>query len=240
MRRSHGNATRGTSEVELARSARTVIAGSHVGLLTAGSAARQVAYLDDDGEPVLLCPAADPVLGRSAHLTVWGDGSRRVVLGGRLLPLAREDSMVTELLGLHGPCFADHLRREPVRLLRLAVDSVAFEAAHRSHEVSAASFATAEPDLWAAFGRAVARHLNESHSDLVNRLARKHVSHEPVAAAAITALAPNTIELAVITRSGGSQVRIAMEERLSDPHDMCRHLRLLGLIDASSAGPDGH
>lgn len=219
---------RGTGEdappPDLAEFARTAVAAGHGGLLTlAGRGTRPVAYVDDDGEPVIVCAEALSLRG-SACLAVAATGRRRVVLAGRLLQPGRRDRHVMDLPSAHDLCLAEANRAGPMRLARLSVDAVRVEEDRAGVDVSCLAFATAEPDLWFAFAPAVAEHLNESHDDVLRSVAARHLRQADVVAVAVSRLRRTVLDLDVVTPLGAFRLHPPLRVALDDPRELCGRL----------------
>jgi hypothetical protein len=211
----------------LATAARTVVAATHGGWLTAAGRPRvAVGYVDDAGEPLVLVSRCEQPPRGLACLTVPG-GAGRVDLHGRLLPVPGDDDL-GRLLGAHRPCFVDTLRSGPARVLRLAVEAVRLEQEGAQHQVPWMSYASAEPDLWSAFGHTVATHLSADHGDVLATVARLRLRHTEVIAAGVAGLRRGGLDLDVVTPYGASRLAIALPADLQDPHELCG--RLLELL----------
>jgi hypothetical protein len=223
--RSRSNVAASGATTDLATAARTAIAATHGGrLLLPGPISEDVGFLDDDGEPLLVVFGFGPVPNGRACLSVAVGPQARVVLGGRLHAVGSAGGDVIALLGAHAPCFEDTLASGPVQMVRLAVDEIRFEEGRTSTIVSAADYAAAEPDLWAAFAVTVAEHLDSDHADVLTELARLHVPGHTVVATGIAELQPGVLTLDVVTPGSASRLRLPLHVRLDDPHELCGRL----------------
>lgn len=214
----------------LAELARTAVAAGRSGILTVpGVGADQVGYLDDDGEPLIICPES---LARdsSACLAVPAGRRCRVVLGGRLARVDRLHPHLAEVLAsrtAHAACLPHGLRSGPVRVVRLCVDAIRVEEDRDSVAVPCTDFASAEPDLWAAFAPAVAMHLNESHAAVLRSAASRRLPDEQVVAVAARRLGRTVLDLDVVTALGASRLQARHGVTVEDPREFCCHLAAL-------------
>ncbi len=180
-------------DATLGRRARTTLAGADSGVLSLGASSStnrpvRVPVIDDDGEPLLLCPPVGPAahaarMQRLASLDLAPTPTFGVwlTLCGRL----RLKSAPTRRLRAATACPACGHSRFPDRAyditVALAVEHVHVRCPH-PHEgwtscphggyaLPIETYATAVPDAMAAQLPRVVRHLNQRHEGFVRRVA---------------------------------------------------------------------
>ncbi len=219
-------------EFELARRARTTLAGAEFGLLVIadGGSARyrqcQVTVTDDGGEAVL----GTPVLGsvavaatRNAHAALLLESNEEFGVGltliGRISLWREPDD------------------REPGQAaVGLSVERVLASCPHGRtgqprREIPLASYAAAEPDSIAAHGRRIAQHLTEHHQDQVRALLAQCTRRPAglIAAAQVSRLRAEAIEFWWLDGDGAHEFRIAVDPPAADLTELGQRLR--GLME---------
>ncbi|WP_157749608.1 hypothetical protein [Jatrophihabitans sp. GAS493] len=212
----------------LATQARTILAGADCGNLLVADGGpticseTTVSVRDDGGEAVMTVPTAGTIW-LTAPRPRWGSlvlkgavdsgaglAGVGLTLSGRLHRLGRHS--VPD--GAHSHCSAHHggpeltqvaLRVEEVWVSCPRLDSLP-PAVSGVRQIPLLSYASAEPDLFAANSRRVTAHLNRFHSEQLRgwgaACAGKDV--RDVAGASLTGLTRNGVRLWVVGRNGAS------------------------------------
>jgi hypothetical protein len=202
-------------DAQLAQDARTTVCAAQSALLALNSVASAVAsagfrvsLVDDDGEPLVLCPrgGAIELAARAGHPACLSFEARtpaapRVKLGGRLVLTA------TAVAGRPG-----------VTVAALRVERVAVGCPDRSgrvrrdwHELPLQAYVHAEPDALAGRLPALMRHLNGRHPEMVRQLAARFAQppRAAVGAALLTGLDATSATVSWADEDGGGQSVVA-------------------------------
>ena len=220
-------------EHELARRARTTLAGAERGVLVVanGRATRYrelpVEVADDGGEALVAVPAGGPLdeaVGRRAHAALILEPNEQYGVGltliGRLLPAAGPDDDDGPARSYGSLTVERVLASCPVPERR---DSVP------RREIPLHSYAAAEPDAIAAHASRIARHLTEDHQDQVRRLAARcaGVPVERMAAAQLSRLAADGTQLWWVDDDGAHRIDAAFDPPARDLAELGLKLRAL-------------
>jgi hypothetical protein len=236
---------------QLARRARTTLAGADVGLLLTGDAggsigkAIAVRVFDDDGEALILCGRDSTVAQaartrRLASLVLAPNPTFgvRLTLSGRLNISGRADQP------------ASHRTTRVVSggtdiVVALRVDQVSAACPHthpqsapsEEREVPIGLYADAEPDLFAANIPRVIRHVNSEHAEQVRWLAA-HATGVPIgrlAAACLTTLTANGATLCWIDKYGAHPATLRFSRPARTLEELATTLRS-GVAAAAAKG----
>jgi hypothetical protein len=204
-------------EHQLARRARTTLAGADAGLLVTGDAwgrtdhVTVVQIVDDDGEPLIACDADGIVAHaaatrRLANLSLEPNPTFGVqlTLSGRLSTVNKPDLAPLGCSARGGV--------GATAFIALRIDRVSAACPHDRprrtpddrRDVPIALYANAEPDLFAANLPRVVRHLNERQAEQI-RLLAAHAIGRPrahLAAASVMSLTAEGAQLCWIDDSG--------------------------------------
>ena len=216
---------------ELATTARSIVATSHVGrVLRGGYPPEPVTYVDDAGEPLVLLPRCGPLptAGSSVRgvLVVSRADGALTVLAGRLHCVGAADEAARTALRQHVRCIAPS--SQSVQAARLAVHEVVLFVDGTSHAVSELAYASALPDTFAAQAPDVADHLGRAHPELLRGCVSGLIEGE-VVATEVRTLAPDRMELDVVTDVGASVVTLRLHPPVTSAHDVCDRLLELSL-----------
>jgi len=219
-------------EHELARRARTTLAGAEHGRLVIadGGTTRfrecQVTVTDDGGEAVLGSDALGSVAvaaAHNAHAALMLESNQEFGVG---LTLIGRISLLSE-----------HNEREPGKAsIALSVERVLTSCPHGStgqprREISLVSYAAAEPDSIAAHGRRIAQHLTEDHQAQVRTLLA-HCTRLPVsviAAAQVSRITAKAIDFWWLDVEGAHEFTIAFDPPAVDLAELGYRIR--GLME---------
>ncbi|MGI8667700.1 MAG: hypothetical protein ACR2N4_17020 [Jatrophihabitans sp.] len=213
-------------DAELARRARTTLAGAERGTLmvATGSAARlrecEVQVRDDGGEPVVGSPCPIVLAPNRTHaaLLLWPNEQYGVglTLIGRIAPAGQSPG--------GGASFALSVER-----VLASCPKPSFTSSRM--QIPLALYAGAEPDAIAANGWRIARHLTEAHQPQVRSLAAGLTGQpvDEVIAAQVSRLGCDRLQLWWVGSAGASVREVAFDRPAGDLADLGRLVRnLLG------------
>jgi hypothetical protein len=235
---------------QLARRARTTLAGADVGLLLTGDAggrigkAIAVRVFDDDGEALIQCDRDSAIAQaararRLASLVLAPNPAFgvKLTLSGRLNTNDRPDQQLS-----HSAARVMSGGTDIVVALRVDQVSAACPHTHpqgapsEEREVPIAIYADAEPDLFAANIPRVIRHVNSEHAEQVRWLAA-HATGVPIsrlAAACLTTLTANGATLCWIDESGAHPATLRFDRPARTLEELAATLRS-GVAAATAA-----
>ncbi|SDJ18794.1 hypothetical protein SAMN05444157_2170 [Frankineae bacterium MT45] len=211
---------------ELARYARTTLAGSDAGSLLVADGGQticsqiSVSVRDDGGEAVMVVPTARaPWL--NAPRPRWGslvlepadESGVGVTLSGRLQRLSQRANAET-----HPHC-SSSLARSQETQVAMRVEEVWVSCPRRAElppnvagvrQVPLLRYANAEPDLFAANSRRVMKHLNTFHGEQLRAWAVSHTDEEleQIAGASVSSLSRTALHLWVIGPDGATGTQV--------------------------------
>lgn len=218
----------------LAVAARTVLAATHEAqLVVPGSVPVSLVVLDEGGQPLLAAPrgvelpAASSAMSGLVRVSVAALDSH-LHLVGRLHP---GDPVAVEsltLLHAHRDCLAEALGCGVPTLYTLVPEHVGYRAPRAATvPVSLAAYADAEPDLFAAYGDAIATHLREQHGEQLRQLARARIGAAEILALDVREVSQCGITVDVVTVDGGWTLPLLVGTPAQDPHAVCASLHAL-------------
>ncbi|HSY14831.1 MAG TPA: DUF2470 domain-containing protein [Jatrophihabitantaceae bacterium] len=229
-------------DLELARRARTTLAGAEVGLLTTGDDqaghAHQalVRVVDEDGEALIYCEPGSHVARAararrlaSLDLTPNPTFGVRLTLSGRLCRPASDGVSDAAAAGTQpagpGDLTVVVLRVDQVRAgCPQALPAGPLVA---DHPVPLDLYALARPDLLAAALPRVVRHLNDSHGEQLRRLAAyaAGTSLNRIAAASLDSLTATAATLWRIEADGSHLTRLSFTHPARTVEELATMLR---------------
>jgi hypothetical protein len=234
-------------DADLARRARTTLAGADVGVLVTGvrtsctPGSTLVRVLDDDGEALIICRPDDPIARaararRLANLVLAPTPSAgvRLRLSGRLNSVedAPGESMATSHVLAHAK---DAARSTGDAIVVLRVDRVDAGCPHphsyalggSEQNVPLPLYALAQPDLLAANLPRMIAYLNCHHAEQLRWLAADTIGQplNLVAAASLTALTPSSAALCWIDDVGAHDTERRFLEPATTLEELARTIR---------------
>ena len=229
-----------SASVQRARRARIGVgAAHHAELLIPGAVAGKVAYLGDNGVPIVLAAGGDALPAGRCGLRIAVPGGGQVALIGQLATgrFGREDAQrVGALLVAHRHCLTGMLDREGATPVRFEVETVLFVRGRQTDRdtpvadvgpevVALVDYAEVDPDLFDELGPSLAAHLTEDHQDLLMELGRRLDIDTDLLAVGARDVSPNGVTLDIVGLDGSSATHLAFPRPLVHPHQFGPALR---------------
>jgi hypothetical protein len=216
--------SRVASTLAPAERARTVVAaGTQVQVVVNGRPAR-APYVDLDGTPVLVVPAEHADALRTSSLLCLRmaspGGLGTVVLSGALAPLSAESVRPADREVVDAAVRSAEREGVAGVLLQLVVEDVVLTHPGRrgAAPLTLADYAAASPHEVLARGWVLARHLNARHRADVATIAAgvRGVRRAELAAAEVTGIGPDGLDLQLVDLDGGWQYRVPFRQPCRD------------------------
>lgn len=212
-----------------AAAARTVLAATHCAqLVVPGAAPVPLVVLDDGGQPLLVTPSGVALpssgIGGLVRVSVAALDSH-LHLVGRLHPVDPVGVDTLNLLHAHRDCLAEQLG---CGVPTVVPEHIGYRGPRAGAvPVRVEQYAEAEPDLFAAYGDAIAAHLRDHHDAQLRRLARSRLGDVEILALEVRTVSRHGVDVDVVTADGGWTLPLLVATPSADPHAVCAGLHAL-------------